>query len=257
VSDAASELGLATAKPEGRQQLLAELQGAGPFEVGVVVAYGMLLEPRALVVPRLGMVNAHFSLLPRWRGAAPVARALISGDPMTGVTIILLDEGLDTGAVLTAQAVDIDDEETAGELTDRLAGLGARLLVDAISGYVQGEIEPVAQTDVGATYATKLAPADRPLRAELSMREAVNLVRGLSPEPGATIDIDGETHQVLRARAHGSSVPPGTWELVAGSPVIGVADGGVELVEIKPPGRRAMSGADWGRGRKANTGEFT
>jgi methionyl-tRNA formyltransferase len=257
VGVAASELGLTVAKPENRDQLYAELEETGPFDVGVVVAYGMILEPRALDVPRLGMLNAHFSLLPRWRGAAPVARALIAGDPMTGVTIIRLDQGLDTGAVLTAQAVDISGDEIAGELTERLAGLGARLLTGVLPSYLSGETTPVPQTDEGATYASKLAPGDRPLRSSMTRLEAVHLVRGLSPEPGATLDIDGETHQVLRARTHTAAPAAGSWDLIAGSPVIGVVDGGVELVEIKAPGRREMSGADWGRGRRSSSGRFS
>jgi methionyl-tRNA formyltransferase len=216
----------------------------------------MILEPRALDASRFGMLNAHFSLLPRWRGAAPVARALMAGDPMTGVTVIRLDEDLDTGPVLTAQAVDIADEETAGELTDRLSGLGARLLADVIPRYLDGEAVPVPQTGEGATYASKLEPGDRPLRASMTRLEVVNLVRGLSPEPGATLDIDGDVHQVLRARPHAESPSGGSWELISGLPVIGVADGGVEVVEIKPPGRRAMSGADWGRGRRSASGSF-
>ena len=176
---------------------------------------------------------------------------------MTGVTMIALDEGLDTGPVLTAQAVDIGSEETAGELTERLAGLGARLLTDALPGYLAGDVEPVAQSDEGATYASKLEPGDRPLRAEMTRERAVNLVRGLSPKPGATVDIDGDRHRVLRARAHSDTPGPGAWGVIAGVPVIGVADGGVELVEVQAAGRRATSGVEWARGRRASSGRFT
>src|SRR5690606_39699141 len=132
------------------------LEAVGEFDLGDVVAYGRLLRPEVLALPVRGVLNVHFSLLPRWRGAAPVARALMAGDTMTGVTIIRLDEGLDTGPVLTAQLVDIHPSEDAGTLTDRLARLGARLLVSVIPGYLSGEVVPVPQTDDGVTYAEKI-----------------------------------------------------------------------------------------------------
>ena len=176
VKVAAVENGLPIAQPEDRAGLAGALDDAGPFDLGVVVAFGMILDARALAMPRLGMLNAHFSLLPRWRGAAPVARALIAGDPMSGVTIIRLDEGLDTGPVLTAQAVDIGGEETAGELTSRLSGLAARLLSGVLPAYLAGELVPLPQSDEGATYASKLEPGDRPLRS--------SMIRVCSGEPG-------------------------------------------------------------------------
>ena len=125
-------LGLRVVQPTSAGELNEALDSAVRLDLAVVVAYGRILRPEALAIPSGGMLNLHFSLLPRWRGAAPVSRALMAGDPMTGVTIFRLDEGLDTGPVLTAQAVDIDDEETAGGLTSRLATLGARLMTGAI-----------------------------------------------------------------------------------------------------------------------------
>ena len=244
---------LPLAQPESQAEILEALASAGSVDVGVVVAFGMILRPAALAVPRLGMLNVHYSLLPRWRGAAPVARALIAGDPMSGVTIIKLDEGLDTGPVLTAQAIDIGAEETAGELTARLSEAGARLLSQVLPGYLRGDLVPIAQSDAGATYAEKLAPADRPIGVAMTQEQVVNLVRGLSPRPGSTLDIDGERHRVLRARPHDDNPGPGRWELAAGRPVIGVSDGGVELIEIHAPGRRPTSGADWARGRRAGS----
>jgi methionyl-tRNA formyltransferase len=201
------------------------LESAEELDVGVVVAYGRILKQEALAIPGAGMLNVHFSLLPRWRGAAPVNRALMVGDPMTGVTIFRLDEGLDTGPILTAQAVDIEDEETAGELTSRLAVLGARLITGAIPPYLEG-----------------------------SRVEEVNRVRALSPEPGATLVVDGETHQVLQARAHESSPEMGRWLEVEGVPVVGLSDGGMELVTLLPAGKRTMSGESWLRGRRRSSG---
>jgi methionyl-tRNA formyltransferase len=250
----AGEIGLAVRQPGTPEEIEHALADAGSLDLGVVVAYGRLLRPRALAVPVHGMLNAHFSLLPRWRGAAPVARALLAGDSMTGVTIIRLDDGLDTGPVLTAQAVDVQPDETAGELTERLAVLGARLLTGVIPAYLGGEAIPVAQTDEGMTYATKIESGDRQLEVDKPGLQAVNRVRALAPEPGATLIIDGETIQVLRARPADQSPEPGGWEAHEGRPVAGFADGGVELVELQPASKRPMSGAAWLRGRNRDSG---
>jgi methionyl-tRNA formyltransferase len=254
VKEVAMELGLRVSQPEGRAGIAAELASIEGLDVGVVVAYGQILDRGALGVPRHGMLNLHFSLLPRWRGAAPVARALLAGDPMTGVTIIRLDEGLDTGPVLTAQAVDIGPEETAGELTERLAVVGAGLLLEVMPGFVDGETIPVTQSESGMTYAGKLEPGERPLEVSGAALDAVRRIRALSPEPGATLVIDLVPHQVLRARLHPSPVPPGTWAEFDGRPAVGFADGAVELVEVQPPGKRLMTGAAWLAGRRQRSG---
>lgn len=254
VKQAALELGLHLSQPTDGEEIRLALQSADGLDLAVVVAYGRLLKPESLAIPAHGMLNVHFSLLPRWRGAAPVARALLAGDPMTGVTIIRLDEGLDTGPVLTAQAIDIATEETAGELTARLAMTGARLLAGVIPSYLKSDIVPVAQTDDGMTYAAKIEPVERPLEVGGPRIDAFNQVRALSPEPGATLGIDGDTHQVLRARPHAASPPTGTWANVDGLPIAGFGDGGLELVEVQSPGGRPMSGSAWLRGRRRDSG---
>ncbi|MDF2729740.1 MAG: methionyl-tRNA formyltransferase [Acidimicrobiia bacterium] len=249
-------LGLPVVQPSSTGEVKEALESAGNLDVAVVVAYGRILKPDALAVPAAGMVNLHFSLLPRWRGAAPVSRALMAGDPMTGVTIFRLDEGLDTGPVLTAQAVDIDDEETAGDLTSRLAALGARLMTGAIPPYLDGGLEPVPQSDEGLVYASKIEPQERVIKVSGSRVEEVNRIRGLSPEPGASLIIDGETHQVLQARLHEAVPEPGRWMEFGGVPVAGLADGGVQLVTLLPPGKRPMSGESWLRGRRRDRGSI-
>jgi len=241
-------------QPSSGEEIRLALESAQAIDLAVVVAYGRLIRPDVLSIPAYGMLNVHFSLLPRWRGAAPVARALLAGDPMTGVSIIRLDEGLDTGPVLTAQAVDIGPEETAGELTERLAVLGGRLVTEVIPGYLAGSVIPVAQSDEGLTDAAKLVASDRPLDVTGTTRDAVNRVRALSPEPGATLTIDDEIVQVLRARPHEAAPHIGTWAVVEGVPVAGFGDGGVELVEIKPPGKGVMAGSAWLRGRHRSSG---
>ena len=254
VKQEAERLGLPVAQPSGSRELVETLESAGPFDLGVVVAYGRVLRPEVLEIPAHGLLNVHFSLLPRWRGAAPVARALMAGDTMTGVTIIRLDEGLDTGPVLTAQLVDVHPSEDAGTLTARLAELGARLLVSVIPGYLSGEVVPVPQSDDGVTYAEKITADDRPLGAIADPSEFLGRVRGLAPEPGAVLVIDDEPHKILAARVSGEAPPAGTWRLVDGWPVVPVGDVGVALITLQPSGRRPMAGEAWARGRRRTEG---
>jgi methionyl-tRNA formyltransferase len=255
VKTEAARLGIEVAQPTTSGEIVQALESAGGLDLAVVVAFGRIITPEALAVPARGMLNVHFSLLPRWRGAAPVARALMAGDPMSGVTIIRLDEGLDTGPVLTAQAVDIGDSEVAGELSERLAVLGARLLIDAIPSYLSGHRAPVPQSDEGMTYAEKIEPAERSIRVEGARKTEIDRVRALSPEPGAVLSIDDVPHQVLRAQPHEAAPTPGTWLAVDDVPVVGLGDGGMELVEVLPPGKRPMSGEAWLRGRHQDSGK--
>jgi methionyl-tRNA formyltransferase len=254
VKEAASARGLEVSQPTKSGDIASLMDAAGPFDVGVVVAYGRILRPEALALPERGLLNIHFSLLPRWRGAAPVARALMAGDEMTGVTIIKLDEGLDTGPVLTAQAVDIPPDDDAGALTDRLAHLGARLLLEVLPRYLAGDLEPVPQTDDGVVYADKIEKEERPIAPDTAAPAVVAKVRGLAPEPAATLEIDGDRHKILTVRLHDAEVQQGHWSVVDGVPVVGFPGGGVELVTLQPPGKKAMSGADWVRGRHSSRG---
>jgi methionyl-tRNA formyltransferase len=254
VKEMVQDLGIPVTQPKRRGEIAPAIAYAGSFDLGVVVAYGMILDPEVLALPEAGLLNVHFSLLPRWRGAAPVARALMAGDTMTGVTIIKLDEGLDTGPVLTAQAVDIDPGEDAGQLTGRLARVGARLLCSTIPGYIAGEVTPVLQSDDGATYAHKITAADRPLDVHATPAEFVARVRGLAPDPGATLEIDGKPHKILEAREVEWVPEEGSWALHGDAPVVAVGEGGVELVELQPPGKRPQPGADWARGRRSSQG---
>lgn len=241
-------------QPDSREDLAEAVAKHGPFDVGVVVAYGRILRPEVLDAPNHGLLNVHFSLLPRWRGAAPVARALMAGDAMTGVTIMKLDQGLDTGPVLTAQAIDIPREDDAGELTDRLAHVGARLLVDTLPRYLSSEIDPVPQTNEGVTYADKITSVDRPIDPEGHTAAAVARVRGLAPSPAATLVIDGEPHKIFKARSVEAHLEPGVWVAVSGKPYVGFRDGAVELVTLQPPGKKPQSGADWVNGRQTDSG---
>lgn len=257
VKDAAVALGVPVAQPSTRLELESLAEGSRAFDVGVVVAYGRILPKTVLDFPAAGHLNVHFSLLPRWRGAAPVARALMASDSMTGVTIIQLDEGLDTGPVLTAQAVDIDANEDAGELTNRLSHLGARLLTSSLERFVSGEDRPVPQSDEGVTYADKLTHSDRPLPLDADAATVVARVRGLSPTPAATLSIDAVPHKILAARTSDADVPAGEWSAVGDRLVAGTRDGSFEIVELQPPGRTRQGGDDWIRGKGARSGTIS
>lgn len=254
VKESATEHALDIAQPTTSTGLGEAIEEAGPFDVGVVVAFGRILTPAVLELPRRGMINVHFSLLPRWRGAAPVARALMAGDTMTGVTIMKLDEGLDTGPIISAQAIDIPPDDDAGKLTDRLATMGARLLSRELPRYLSGELEPAPQTDEGATYAEKVEKDDRPIDVHADAASIVAQVRGLSPSPAATLDIDGQTHKVLAVRASDHDVATGTWSEVEGRPVVGVGHRSIELLTLQPPGKTPQSGSDWLHGRQRSDG---
>ena len=256
VKDAAARIGLPVAQPETGEQLASFIDEHGPFDVGVVVAYGRILKPDVLDKPLHGMINVHFSLLPRWRGAAPVARALMAGDPMTGVTLMVLDEGLDTGPILTAQAIDIPADDDAGALTSRLAELGARLLADTLPKYLAGTIEPVQQSDDGLTYADKIERTDRPIDIARDADEALRRVRALAPNPAATLVINGDPHKIFSVQPVDAHLEPGTWATVEGRPVAALAHGAVELVRLQSPGRTAMSGTEWVKGQQEDHGEI-
>lgn len=253
VKEVALELGLPVAEPTRSSELVGILEEAGPFDVGVVVAFGMILPETVLQMAPSGFLNVHFSELPRWRGAAPVPRAIMAGDTTTGVTIMEMDTGLDTGPVVAAEQVEIGPTETGGELTARLAELGADLLVRVLEPWVGGELTSRPQDEAGATYAEKLEAADRLVTSAMTPREFVDRTRALAPQPGAQLEIDGRPHKVLAASATGSSVDPGRLVSEAGWPRYGVADGAVTLQVIQPPGGRPMAGDAWLRGHPRRT----
>jgi methionyl-tRNA formyltransferase len=225
----------------------------------VVVAYGEILTPDVLDIPRLGAVNVHFSLLPRWRGAAPVQHAILEGDETTGVTIMSMDEGMDTGPILATEETPIGPDEDAGALGQRLSELGAALLVRTLRGLADGSIEPRPQAHALATFAPKLKPEDRTIDWRSSADAIVRKVRAFAPEPGAVTRFRGDALKVLRAEAFegggrvlvGAPVPARIGVDLDGSVHVDAAEPtGVRLLEVAPAGRRRMSGAEWARGAR-------
>ena len=181
-------------------------------DLAVTVAYGLILPPAVLAAPRLGCINAHASLLPRWRGAAPIQRAIMAGDTETGVTIMRMDEGLDTGPILAAEAVPIGPETTGGALHDMLAALSARLVVDATCALATGTLTEMPQPAHGATYAAKLEKHEAAIDWRAPARHIERTVRALAPAPGAWFSHGGERIKVLAATEASPAVetPPGT-----------------------------------------------
>jgi methionyl-tRNA formyltransferase len=217
-------------------------------DVAVVVAYGLILPAPVLAAPREGCLNLHASLLPRWRGAAPIERAIMAGDGETGVCIMRMDEGLDTGPVCLMERVAIGPDETAGALHDRLAAIGADLMVRALAALSRGGLDARPQADDGVTYAAKIDKAEA--RIDWSRPAAVlhDHVRGLSPFPGAWFAApDGRTRvKVLRAeQGHGEGAP-GT--VLDDTLTVACGDGALRLIEVQREGRGVMTAADLLRG---------
>ncbi len=258
VKQAAVARGLPVSQPELAVHDLDRLQSVAP-DVAVVVAYGQLLPPALLAVPRAGFLNVHFSLLPRWRGASPVVRTLLAGDPVTGVTLMMLDEGLDTGPVVAVEPTVVRSGETAGELTTRLAAVGASMLTAHLPGFLAGEITPRAQPAEGATAAARVRVEEAFIDPVRHRREAVlRAVRAFDPKPGAWTVLDGKRLKLWRARAVEASEPgPGVAAEMGGAILLGTADGPVELVEVQPAGRGRMEAAAWMRGRRGRPAVFT
>lgn len=212
-------------------------------DVAVVVAYGLILPQAVLDAPRLGCVNIHASLLPRWRGAAPIHRAVMAGDAETGVCIMRMEAGLDTGPVLLRAAVPIGAAETTGDLHDRLADLGAALVLRALEG-LEG-LRPVPQPEAGVTYAAKIDKAEARVDWTRPATEVDRTIRGLSPVPGAWCDVAGERVKLLRSRPAEGSGAPGTH---LGGFRVACGTGAVAVLEAQREGRRAQPAAEVLRG---------
>ncbi len=208
-------------------------------DVGVVVAYGLILPAAILDTPRLGCINVHASLLPRWRGAAPIQRAILAGDTETGITIMRMDEGLDTGPMLLREAIEIGPDETAGSLHDRLAALGGALLVTALAGLAAGSIEAVPQDEAGASYARKLERGEARLDWRRPAAELARQVRAFAPTPGAWFSHGGERVKVLESAIVPGAGTPGT--ALDDRLTIACGEGALRLRRLQRQGRGVMT----------------
>lgn len=253
VKEAADELDLPVAQPEQVGEVASRLEGV---DIAVLVAYGQIIPPQLLEAPTRGFVNVHFSLLPRWRGAAPVQRAILAGDEETGVTLMVMDHGLDTGPVLEHVTTPIGETETAGDLTGRLARLGADLLGSRLPDYVAGDLEP-SQQQGQATQAPKVTSDEARLDLAQEADEVTRKVRAFNPRPGAWVELKGERFKLLEVSVSPEhSLPAGRVEVVDGLPLLGTGSDALEVTTVQPAGRQAMDAVAWMNGRRNEPAEL-
>ena len=240
----AEALGLPVRHPVSLKDAQAQAEFADlKADVAVVVAYGLLLPRPVLDAPKHGCLNIHASLLPRWRGAAPIHRAIMAGDAETGICIMQMEAGLDTGPVLLREATAIGDEETTGDLHDRLAQMGARLICDALDSL--DSLTPQPQPEKGVTYAAKIDKSEARIDWTRPAAEIDRQIRGLSPFPGAWCDMAGERIKLLRCRLAQGQGAPG--QILQGL-TVACGEGAVEITELQRQGKRPMPAGDFLRG---------
>jgi len=222
------------------------------LDAAIVVAYGLILPQAILDAPRLGCFNLHGSLLPRWRGAAPIQRAIMAGDRVSGVQVMRMEIGLDTGPILASAETPIDAEDTTASLHDRLAALGAPLMANALAALERGAAIETPQAEAGVTYAHKITPAETRIDWGRPARDVDCAIRGLSPTPGAWCEINGARVKVLHSRLGRGQGAPG--EALDDDLLIACAEGAVRLTIVQREGRAPMPGADFLRGQQVPAG---
>ena len=256
VHELALSLELAVRTPKGlRSEEEAAAFRALDLDAAVVVSYGHILPKAFLDAPVLGCINIHGSLLPRWRGAAPIHRAILAGDAETGVTIMRMDEGLDTGPMLLAESTPISAADTAETVHDRLAELGGRLIVSTLDALVARTIEPVPQPDNGVTYAHKRGKEEGALDWRRPAAELERKVRAFHPGPGTWFEVEGERIKVLGAALALAGGVPGAVSIGGdGFPVVACAVGGLKLLKLQRAGKSAQAADAFLRGFSLTAG---
>lgn len=266
VKQLALERGIAVAQPRGLR-----LEGKYPDDAAaardaiadaqadamVVAAYGLILPRWVLDLPRLGCLNIHASLLPRWRGAAPIHRAIEAGDARTGITLMQMDEGLDTGPMLAERVVDITDDDTTATLHDRLAATGAQLLIDTLPELLAGRVRPVPQPADGACYAAKIGKAEAALDFRRPAVELERAIRAFNPFPGGLMTVEGTPIKLWRARVEPTSGEPGRILAVGDEGVvIACGEGALRVTELQKPGGKRLPAADFLHGHPLVVGQY-
>ncbi|MEA2453552.1 MAG: methionyl-tRNA formyltransferase [Actinomycetota bacterium] len=249
VKVAAQGLGLEIIQDKARSESLHDRLVELEPDVAVVVAYGSILPASLLEVPAKGFVNLHFSLLPAYRGAAPVQRAIMNGEKVSGASIMVLTEGMDEGPVLARFELPILTEDSTATYGAKLADIGAELLVDVVPDYVDGRSTPVEQDHATATYAPKLTTDDARIDWSLSSSEIHDQVRACDPEPGAWTTFQGVRLKVFRTTLAGTSrLTPGELDVHDGTLMVGTGVGILRLDEVQPATKKKMAGTDFARG---------
>ena len=250
----ALDLGLPIIQPEKLKQpeAMEQLRAWNP-DLIVVAAFGQILKKDVLDLPRHGCINVHASLLPRWRGAAPINAAILHGDEETGVTIMQMDVGLDTGAILAKRSIRLTPTDSAGSVFRTLSTLGADLLIETLPRWVAGEITPQTQDDSRATYAPMLKKEDGRLDLTHDVYELERRIRAFNPWPGAFMEIDGTLLKVQRAHVGEGNVSVGQRLVVEDQPAVGARGGALILDEVQPAGKKPMSGKSFLAGARSWT----
>ncbi len=243
VKTLAQELNLPIMQPEKLKQpdAMEQLTSWSP-DLIVVAAFGQILKKDVLELPRFGCINVHASLLPRWRGAAPINAAILHGDEETGVTIMQMDVGLDTGPMLAKRSIRLTPDHTAGSAFEALSTLGADLLIETLPDYLSGKIQPEPQPEEGATYAPMLKKEDGKLDFTHDVNELERRVRAFNPWPGTFMDFDGVNLKVHMTHVEQGNASAGERLIVENQPAVGARGGILVLDEVQPAGKKSMSG---------------
>ena len=245
VKEAALELNIPVIQPERMKVpgTIEQLEEWNP-DLIVVMAFGQILRKNVLELPRLGCLNAHASLLPRWRGASPIQAAILNGDTVSGVTIMQMDPGIDTGPMLKARELPIESYDTTVTLSAKMADLAAELLVETIPAYAEGSLVPQPQPEEGACYTGMISKQDGMLDFNQSADALVCKVHAYNPWPTAMFDLDGAVFKVYAAHreSNAEQLEPGTRTVFKGLPAIAASDGLLVLDELQAPGKKAMPG---------------
>jgi methionyl-tRNA formyltransferase len=239
----AQELDISVMQPEKLRQpeAMEQLRAWNP-DLIVVAAFGQILKKDVLYLPRFGCINVHASLLPRWRGAAPINAAILHGDEETGITIMKMDVGLDTGPILTRRSIRLTRDDTAGTVFEKLSHLGADLLIETLPDYLSGKIQPVPQPEEGMTYAPMLKKEEGQLDFTHPPDELERRVRAFNPWPGAFMDFDGAFLKIHRAHVAEAEAEAGQRLIYRDQPAVGAGSGLLVLDEVQPAGKKSMSG---------------
>ncbi len=243
VKTLALELGIPVMQPEKLRQpeAMEQLRAWNP-DLIVVAAFGQILRREVLGLPRFGCINVHASLLPRWRGAGPINAAILHGDEETGVTIMVMDVGLDTGPMLRMESIRLTRDETAGSAFEKLSHLGADLLIRTLPDYLSGKLQPLPQPEAGVTYAPMIKKEEGRLDFTQDAESLERRVRAFNPWPGAFMDFDGTLLKIHRARVAVGLAEPGQRLVVHDQPAVGAGGGLLLLEEVQPAGKKPMSG---------------
>ncbi len=243
VKAAALEMGIPVIQPEKLRQpeAFAQLQAWNP-DLIVVAAFGQLLRPNVLDLPQYGCINIHASLLPRWRGAAPIQAALLAGDAEAGVTIMKMDAGLDTGPMLSQRAIPIEKDETGGSLFEKLSQLGGELLLETLPDYISGKLTPVPQPEAGVTLVGMIKKEDGLLDFSRPAVELERRIRAFSPWPGTYMPWNNASLKIHRAHLKPGRAEPWKLAVLEGLPAVGTADGWIVFDELQPAGKGKMPG---------------